>query len=111
MDVPLWFFVLSVAVIAWQGFLLLMALFAPVMRYQIDCFEAPAIDSDKFLETLEALTDAQVNHHNHVTVLANGEKFYEEELQAIRGAVRSINLEAYIFKRGEVSRRFLSALV
>ncbi len=110
MDVPLWFFVLSVAVIAWQGFLLLMALFAPVMRYQIDCFEAPAIDSDKFLETLEALTDAQVNHHNHVTVLANGEKFYEAELQAIRGAVRSINLEAYIFKRGEISRRFLAAL-
>jgi cardiolipin synthase A/B len=110
MDVPLWFFILSVAVIAWQGFLLLMSLFAPVMRYQIDCFEAPAIDSDKFLETLEALTDAQVNHHNNVTVLANGETFYEAELQAIRGAVRSINLEAYIFQRGEVSQRFLAAL-
>jgi cardiolipin synthase len=110
MEVPLWFFVLSVAVIAWQGFLLLMALFAPVMRYQVDCFEAPAIDSDKFLQTLEALTDAQINHHNDLTVLANGERFYEAELDAIRKAERSVNLEAYIFKRGEVSRRFLAAL-
>ncbi|HWG51170.1 MAG TPA: phospholipase D-like domain-containing protein [Candidatus Acidoferrales bacterium] len=110
MDIPLWFFVLSVAVIAWQGFLLLMALFAPVMRYQVDCFEAPAIESDKFLETLEALTDAQINHHNNLTVVANGERFYEAELNAIRGAVRSINLEAYIFQRGEVSQKFLVAL-
>lgn len=110
MFVPFWFFVLAVVVIIWQSFLLVMALFAPAMRYQVERFEAPPIDSDRFLETLEALTDAQVNEHSSLTVLTNGEQFYEAELQAIRGATQSVNLEAYIFQRGGVASRFLEAL-
>lgn len=110
MSVPFWFFILAVVVIAWQCFLLVMALFAPAIRYQVERFEAPPIDSDKFLQTLEALTDAQVNQHSRLTVLTNGEEFYEAELQAIRGATRSVNLEAYIFQRGEIAGRFLEAL-
>ena len=110
MSVPFWFFVLAVVVIAWQAFLLVMALFAPAIRYQVERFEAPPIDSDKFLQTLEALTDAQVNEHSRLTVLTNGEQFYDAELQAIRGATRSVNLEAYIFQRGEIAGRFLQAL-
>jgi cardiolipin synthase len=110
MSVPLWFFVLSVAVLAWQAFQLLMALFAPVMRYHIERLEVPAIDSEKFLRTLESLTDAQVNHHSRLKVLTNGEEFYNAELQAIREATRSINLEAYIFQRGHVAGKFIAAL-
>lgn len=110
MSVPLWFFVLSVAALAWQAFQFLMALFAPVIRYKIERFEVPAIDSEKFLRTLEALTDAQVNHHSSLKVLANGEEFYTAELQAIREATRSINLEAYIFQRGLVAGKFIAAL-
>ena len=110
MLVPTWFFVLSIVVIAWQGFLLLMALFAPAMRYQVDCFEAPAIDSERFLKTLEALTDAQVNHHSSLAVLTNGEQFYSAQLEAIRNATRSINMEAYIFERGEVAQSFLRTM-
>lgn len=110
MSVPLWFFVLSLLALAWQAFLLLMALFAPVMRYQLERFEVPAIDSEKFLRTLEALTDAQVNNHSTLKVLTNGEEFYKEELQAIRQATRSINLEAYIFQRGKLAQDFLAAL-
>jgi cardiolipin synthase len=110
MSVPLWFFVLSVLALAWQAFLLLMALFAPTMRYQVERFEVPAIDSEKFLRSLEALTDAQVNHHSDLKVLTNGEEFYQEELQAIRQATRSINLEAYIFQRGKLAQDFLAAL-
>ena len=110
MSVPLWFFILALVVIAWQGFLLCMALFAPAMRYQVERFEAPPIDSEKFLETLEAVTDAQINPHSALTVLTNGEEFYEAELQAIGAATRSVNLEAYIFQRGEVAHRFLTAL-
>lgn len=110
MSVPLWFFVLAVAALAWQAFQLLMALFAPVMRYQIERFEVPALDSEKFLRTLEALTDAQINHHSSLKVLTNGEEFYNAELQAIREATRSINLEAYIFQRGGVAGKFIAAL-
>jgi cardiolipin synthase A/B len=110
MFLPTWFFVLSLIVVGWQAFLLLMALFEPALRYEIECFEAPPIDSDHFLKTLEALTDAQVNHHCSVQVLTNGEQFYEAELEAIRNAKRSTNLEAYIFQRGEVAHRFLNVL-
>lgn len=110
MSVPIWFFVLALAVLGWQGFLLFMALFAPAMRYQVERFEAPPIDSEKFLQTLEALTDAQINHHSALTVLTNGEEFYEAELQAIQAATQSVNLEAYIFQRGKVAHRFLTAL-
>ncbi len=104
------FFVIALLAIGWQAFLLLMALFEPALRYKIARFEAPPIDSEDFLRTLEALTDAQVNHGTTVQVLTNGENFYEAELDCIRQARRSINLEAYIFQRGEVAGRFLAAL-
>ncbi|HJZ11038.1 MAG TPA: phospholipase D-like domain-containing protein, partial [Acidobacteriota bacterium] len=45
-----------------------------------------------------------------VEVLTNGEVFYEAQLEAIRNARSSINLEAYIFQRGKVTRRFVEAL-
>lgn len=104
------FFVLALIAIGWQLFLLLMALFAPLLRYKIQCFEAPPIESEDFLRTLEALTDAQVNHSNTVQVITNGEQFYAAELDCIRRARKSINLEAYIFQRGTVAKQFLAAL-
>lgn len=110
MFVPTALVIIGLIALAWQSFLLFMALFEPSLRYQIDRIEAPALDSERFLETLESLTDAQINHRCHVEVLTNGEQFYEAELEAIRLAQRSINLEAYIFERGEVASRFLHAL-
>lgn len=104
------FVVFAWIVIGWQAFLLLMALFEPALRYKITQFDSPAIDSEAFLRTLEALTDAQINHRSLLTVHANGERFYEAELEAIRQARCSINLEAYIFQKGEVTRRFVSTL-
>ena len=104
------FVVFAWTVIGWQAFLLLMALFEPALKYKIAQFDSPSIDSEAFLQTLEALTDAQVNHGSLLRVHTNGEQFYEAELDAIRKARRSINLEAYIFQKGEVTRRFISAL-
>jgi cardiolipin synthase len=43
-------------------------------------------------------------------VLTNGEVYYEAELEAIRQATCSVNIEAYIFQKGEVTRRFIAAL-
>jgi phosphatidylserine/phosphatidylglycerophosphate/cardiolipin synthase-like enzyme len=37
-------------------------------------------------------------------VLANGDTFYEAMLDGIRRAERSVNLECYIFQRGEVAK-------
>ena len=103
-------FVICMIAVGWVCFLMVMALFEPALRYRVERFEAPPIDSDKFLDTLEALTDAQINHCSSIEVLTNGEQFYRRQLEVIRAAQKSINLEAYIFARGTVAQQFLEAL-
>ncbi|MGH9631573.1 MAG: phospholipase D-like domain-containing protein, partial [Bryobacteraceae bacterium] len=67
--------------------------------------------SQEFGEIVGTLADARVHHSNsRIEVLTNGEVFYEAELEALRRARMSINLEAYIFTKGEVTRRFLDVL-
>ena len=105
-----WFFVIAVIAILAQSFLLFLALFEPSLDYKIPTPPPDALDSPEFLRMVEALTDSKVSDCTHVEVLTNGEVFYEAELQAIRAAKRSINLEAYIFQKGEVTRRFLEVL-
>jgi cardiolipin synthase len=95
------------------AFLLLMlyfALFERGLPYRVGRPPADPLDSQPFRLTLSALAGSELQPANKVEVLTNGEVFYEAELQAIREAKDSIHLEAYIFQRGEVARRFLEAL-
>lgn len=89
--------------------LILLVLFEPGLDYAV---EAPvqAIDSDDFLCLMGALSDAHVRRDSRVDVLTNGSTFYEAELEAIRNAKRSINLEAYIFRNDAIGGRFVEAL-
>jgi cardiolipin synthase len=103
------FLVIALIAIAAQTYLTILFLFEPGLRYKVVTPRAP-LDSAEFLCTLEALTDARLHCRNQIEVLTNGEVYYEAELAAIRAARRSINLEAYIFQRGEVTRRFLETL-
>ncbi|HET8644072.1 MAG TPA: phospholipase D-like domain-containing protein [Vicinamibacteria bacterium] len=96
--------------IAFLSLMLFLALFEPPLPYRVSAPPAHAPDTEEFLRTLAALTGAQVRRSCSVEVLSNGEVYYEAELAAIGQAVHSINLEAYIFKKGEVTRRFLEAL-
>lgn len=105
-----WFNYVAVVAIVAMGFLLFLALFEPGLDYKISTPQTAALDSPEFLRMLEAITDSRVNDCTHVEVLTNGEVYYEAELQAIRAARHSVNLEAYIFQKGEVTRRFLEAL-
>ena len=105
-----WFFVIAVIAIVAQSFLLFLALFEPGLDYKISSPAPSPIDSPNFLRIIEALTDSKVNTCTSVEVLTNGEVYYEAELQAIRAARHSVNLEAYIFQRGEVTRRFLEVM-
>jgi cardiolipin synthase len=43
-------------------------------------------------------------------VLTNGEQFYPAVMEAMRRATRSINVEAYIFEKGEVTRELLDIM-
>jgi cardiolipin synthase len=95
------------------SFLLLMlglALFEPGLPYKMSKRVRSPLDSEEFRRILGALTAAEVHRRNRVEVLTNGEVYYEAELAAIRRARHSVNVEAYIFKTGEIARRFVEAL-
>ncbi len=104
------FLVVALVAITIQAFRLFLALFEPGLRYRIAEPRPGDDDPDKFLGTLEALTDARVRTNTRVEVLTNGGAFYEAELGAIRAARRSISLEAYIFQKGSIGDRFVAAL-
>jgi cardiolipin synthase len=106
----------GIAVLALIGLLfflssLLGGLLGPTPRYELsNPAELPANDSDRFLEIVEALTDAQLNRTGNLEVLTNGPAFYPAELDAIRAAKKSVNLEAYIFHESAIARQYLEAL-
>lgn len=104
------FVVIAVTAILIQSWLIYLFLFGPTLPYNIPAPPAAALDSDEFLRLLEAMADDQFYQRSQVEVLTNGEVYYEAELQAIRAAQQSVNLEAYIFLEGEVTRRFVAAL-
>ncbi|OLD16082.1 MAG: cardiolipin synthase B [Acidobacteria bacterium] len=104
------FIVIAYLSILAMAVLIIVALFDPGLRYRVSASPSESNDSDDFLHMLEALVDAKVNQTTRLTVLTNGPTFYEAELEAIRGAERSVNLEAYIFQKGEIGQRFVTAL-
>jgi cardiolipin synthase len=88
----------------------ILALFEPAPEYRIAEPAACPLDSPAFSRMLAVLSDAQDHPDTSVQVLANGERFYEAELEAIRAAESHICLEAYIFQKGEIASRFIEAL-
>ena len=104
------FEILAILAIGFQSFLLFLALFEPTLRYKISRPLSAPLDSDQFDCVLATLADSSRYKHTRIEVFTNGENFYEAELEAIRNAQRSINLEAYIFQKGVVTRRFVEAL-
>jgi cardiolipin synthase A/B len=104
------FLIAAVVAILFLLLMLFLALFEPGLPYTIAEPPPVPLDSDEFFRILGALGHAQIHHATRVEVLNNGEVYYEAELQAIREARESVNIEAYIFNRGRVTRRFLDLL-
>jgi cardiolipin synthase len=102
--------ILALIALILQSGLLFLALFEPGIPYRVPKAPPERLDDPHFIRTVAALTGAQIREWSKFTVLTNGENYYEAELAAIRSAKRSINLEAYIFARGEVTERFIAAL-
>ncbi len=88
---------------------ILMLFFEPGLDYRLSD-RLPALDSPEFQRTVESMVGAQITRDNRVEALPNGEDFYAAELEAIRQARRDINLEAYIWHEGEITRTVLDAL-
>ena len=104
------FEILSILSIGFLSFLLFLALFEPALRYRVsDPITAP-LDSERFLNVLAALADSGIHRGTQIRVLTNGEVYYPEVLEQIRRARQSINIEAYIFQKGEIGQMFVDAL-
>lgn len=104
------FLVLAYLAIAAVAIVILSGLFGPGPRYKISAPNSEDNTVEEFVHLLQCLTDSQAHHGTTLTVLTNGDNFYEEELRAMAAARRSVNLEAYIFQRGDIAKRFLDVL-
>jgi cardiolipin synthase A/B len=102
--------VLALIALVIQSGLLFLALFEPGLPYRVSRGPAEGLSDPHFVKTVEALTGAHLFRNSKFEVLTNGEVFYEAELAAIAQAKRTINLEAYIFAKGEVTQRFVKAM-
>jgi cardiolipin synthase len=92
--------------IAW---LILVVLFAPHIPYHVE--EPCDPRSERFIHVLESTCNTALNQHNKIEILTNGPVFYPAMIDAIRGARDTINMECYIFKKGEIADRIVDALV
>lgn len=104
------FLILAAIAIAVQSLLLFLAFFGPDIPYRVIESPGPRVDCERFTHVLATLTDSQLHANNQIDVLTNGDSFYEAELAAIATAQHTINLEAFIFYKGEIGDRFVEAL-
>ena len=110
-SVPTCVAVLGIIALVLVASSLIGGLIGPTPKYELtDRNGLPPNDSERFLQVLEALSDAQVNRTGTLEVLTNGPSFYPAELDAIRNATQSVNIEAYIFQKGKIADQYVSAL-
>ncbi len=104
------FMIVAIIAIVLQGGILFLALFDPGLPYIVSNPRQDVLNSDQFLRTLIANTDAQFGDKSKLEVLTNGASYYPAELAAIRSAKTSVALEAYIFNPGEIATMFIDTL-
>jgi hypothetical protein len=81
-SVPTWIVVLGIVALVLMASSFLGGLIGPMPRYKLaDRSGLPANDSDRFLQIVEALTDAAVNRTGTLEVLTNGLRFIPQNLR------------------------------
>lgn len=109
--IPTWIAVFGTIALVLLASYTLAGIFGPSPDYRIESGDKiPANDSDAFLSLIESLVDTPVSRAGAFEVLTNGPTFYPAELDSIRRARHSVNLEAYIFQRSEIGNLYLDAL-
>jgi cardiolipin synthase len=104
------FLIIALIAITLQGISLYLAFFGRGLRYEVKQTPNHALDDPEFAALLAYLSEAKLLHGNNFEVLTDGPCFYGGALAAIAQARTSINLEAYIFHKGEVAERYIHAL-
>ena len=110
--VPTWVVVLGGIALALLSAFILSGIFGPMPAYSIpNRGELPGNDSEEFLKLLESLADADGEPLTaRLRCSRMGDHFYPAELEAMRGARKSICLEAYIFQKSEIGRLYVDAM-
>jgi cardiolipin synthase len=85
-------------------------LFAPGLRYSLATPPDTPVDATVFIHQLEPMVNSKITRDNEIDVIENGDHFYDAEMQAMREARHSINIEAYIFHKGQVTDEVLDIL-
>jgi cardiolipin synthase len=98
--------ILGIAFLTW---LVLVIFFTPRIDYHVTTPLRP--DSEEFLHVVQLTCQAPVFGGNSVEVFTNGTQFYPAMRDAISAATASVNLEAYIFRPGEVADMLIEAMV
>ena len=96
---------IGMAFIIW---LALVILFTPRIDYRVSTPIRP--DSDDFRYVIQSTCQAAMHYQNKVDILTDGSQFYPAMRDAILAAQSSINLEAYIFRPGEVADMLVEAM-
>jgi cardiolipin synthase len=101
-----WFWTLTFAAMAFVGYVIKPREEPP--RYGLD--HEFCIDSEEFAGTIAGASGSPFLEGNSLELLNNGDEFYPRMLDAIKGAERSITIEAYIYWAGEIGLEFADAL-
>ena len=87
-----------------------LKVFGPARPFRLQNRRPLATDSQEFLDRLSCLTDSIVYKDSQISILKNGLEFYPAQLNAIDAAAKSINLEAYEFLEGDLTREIVRRL-
>ena len=68
------------------------------------------VASPDFMRTAEALTGAPISDGSEVELLVNGNSIFPAILETIAGAQRTLNLETYVYWRGEITEQLADAI-
>ena len=82
---------------------------AKAIRKQIEC--SYAASDPAFRQSIGHLVSAPFLEGNKVTTLINGDEIFPAQLEAIRGAKKTITLENFIFRSGKLSAQFVPLLI
>jgi len=78
------------------------------VNYQIE--HLFSVSDEQFLRSMSSLLPPGYTSNNRITPLLNGDAFFPEMLDAIRGATHTITFETFIYWRGDIGKQFAKAL-
>ena len=68
------------------------------------------VASEDFLRAAEALTGAPITTGNEAELLINGDRIFPAFLETIQSAERTLNVQTYVYWRGEIAAEIAAAI-